>query len=258
MKDASAISDPVRPLRAELIALSRLASQLSLPSVCGHRPSGGAFLSRLRGRGMEFEESRPYTPGDDVRCLDWRVTARTGRVHTKLFRDERERPVLLWLDLCASMRFATRGALKAVQASRAAVLLAWAAVHGSDRIGALVFQEHRHHEFRPRRGHAAVLGLIHYLSSLPLWSAPVHALEQEHMEQARRHALSRLACVARPGSLIILCSDFRHLDEHAASRMQQLAAHSELCFLWFYDVLERELPAGGVYGSATGTVGTVW
>ncbi|MEQ8659878.1 MAG: DUF58 domain-containing protein, partial [Gammaproteobacteria bacterium] len=77
----------------------------------------GQYLSRLRGRGMEYDESRPYQPGDDIRQIDWRVTARTGRPHTKLFREERERPVFLCVDYRHGMFFATQGVFKSVQAA---------------------------------------------------------------------------------------------------------------------------------------------
>ena len=101
-----------------LIQLRLLATKLPLNSGKIHARQGGAYLSSFKGRGMEFDESRMYLPGDDIRSMDWKVTARTNQPHTKVFREERERPVLLWLDLNPSMFFATRGAFKSVVATK--------------------------------------------------------------------------------------------------------------------------------------------
>ena len=99
---------------------------------------------------MEFAEARPYQPGDNVRHIDWRVTARTMRTHTKLYREERERPVMLVLDQCRQMFFGSRKRLKSVQAARMAALMGWRALLRGDRVGAILFSEKLHYEFRPR------------------------------------------------------------------------------------------------------------
>ena len=108
----------IRPSLKELIALSQPAGTVSLLRPTAKALQSGQYLSRFRGRGMEFDEARLYMPGDDVRSLDWRVTARTGRPHTKIFREERERPVFLSVDYRASMFFATRGMYKSAMAAR--------------------------------------------------------------------------------------------------------------------------------------------
>ena len=92
--------------------------------------------------------------------MDWRVTARTGKPHTKVFREERNRPVFVWLDLRRPMLFATRGAFKAVRAAEIAALVAWSAVANGDRLGGLVFSETEHHELRPALGARAALRLL--------------------------------------------------------------------------------------------------
>ena len=106
--------------------LRRSADKLPLKAIKILNPLSGSHLSRFKGRGMEFDEACPYQAGDDIRNLDWRVTARSGRAHTKLFREERERSVLFWVDFRSNMQFATRGRFKTVLASEAAALLAWA------------------------------------------------------------------------------------------------------------------------------------
>ena len=115
---ATAEESPVRVTQAELIRLAAPARLLSLDAMRARARRGGQYLSHFKGRGMEFDEARPYQDGDDPRNIDWRVTARTGKPFTKLFREERERPVLLWLDLRAAMHFATRGSFKSVLAAR--------------------------------------------------------------------------------------------------------------------------------------------
>ncbi|MCW8982700.1 MAG: DUF58 domain-containing protein, partial [Gammaproteobacteria bacterium] len=120
----------------------------------------GSYQSHRRGRGMEFDEVRPYSAGDDVRSIDWRVTARSGKVHTKLYREERERAVLLAVDLQQSMHFATRGVFKSVLAAQLAALMAWHALKQGDRLGGMVFSDDEHLEVRPQSGRAAVLSFL--------------------------------------------------------------------------------------------------
>ena len=105
---------------SSLQSLLRLQSQvrtLNLAKRHAQAKHVGMHRSRFKGRGMDFAESRPYQAGDDIRTIDWRVTARTGKVHTKVFQEEREKPVLVWLDLRAPMFFATRGQFKSVVAA---------------------------------------------------------------------------------------------------------------------------------------------
>ncbi|MEX2524247.1 MAG: DUF58 domain-containing protein [Gammaproteobacteria bacterium] len=236
--------EAVRINVASLVRLNRYAASIPLRGRRVMARQGGNYLSPFRGRGMEFDESRLYLPGDDIRNIDWRVTARTGKVHTKLFREERERPVFLWLDLRASMHFATRRCFKAVQASRLAALIAWSAVHHGDRVGAVLFSEEVHHELKPRRGRAGALQLINQLAAHPAWQDGNTAVPDN---SAAGRALIRLRRVARPGSLIFLISDFRHLDESAETQLLHLARHNDVAMIHVYDILEEQLPPPGRY-----------
>jgi uncharacterized protein (DUF58 family) len=132
----------------------------------------GPNKSNFRGRGIDFEEVRSYQPGDDIRTIDWRVTARTGSAHTKLFREERERPVLVVVDQRASMFFGSSHCFKSVLAAQLAGLLAWSALDSGDRIGGLVFNDEEHRDIRPRRSRKTALALMshvaHYNAALPL------------------------------------------------------------------------------------------
>jgi uncharacterized protein (DUF58 family) len=230
-----------------LIAQRHAAASLPLKAARIRAPGAGEYRTSFKGRGMEFDEVRAYTPGDDARTLDWRVTARTGRPHTKLFREERERPVLLWVDMRSSMFFATKGAYKAVRAAQAAALIGWSAIHGKDKLGGLIFSGNSHVEFRPGRGKMALLHLLQHLVSL-------FARDNTRSEpEAFNHALARLLVVAQPGSLIVLISDFAGLDQQSHLQLAQLSRHNELLLLDIHDPIEKELPPAGHYRVSDGT-----
>ena len=163
-------ASPVSVTQAELIRLAGPARSIALDVLRVNSLQTGAYVSHFKGRGMEFDESRPYQPGDDPRNIDWRVTARSSEAYTKLFREERERPVLIVTDLRSNMHFATQGAFKSVVATRAASLLAWAAHLRGDRLGGLIFGDSTHRELRPRLGRQAALRYVHELVSHRGWS----------------------------------------------------------------------------------------
>lgn len=244
MQDEVAPNEAVRASVRDLVRLSRYSNAIPLRGGRIRARQGGNYQSPFKGRGMEFDESRLYEPGDDIRNIDWRVTARTGRVHTKLFREERERPVFLWLDLRAPMHFATRGRFKAVQASHLAALIAWNAIQHGDRVGAVLFSEADHHELRPQRSKQGALKLIHQLVRHPAWQGEHGAAPAD---DACARALIRLRRVARPGSLIFLLSDFRRFDESAEIQLLRLSRHNDVIMIHIYDILEKQLPAPGQY-----------
>ncbi|MDX1654777.1 MAG: DUF58 domain-containing protein, partial [Candidatus Competibacteraceae bacterium] len=157
--------------------------------------SAGLHASRFRGRGIDFQESRNYQPGDDIRNMDWRVTARTGRPHTKLYREERERPVILLIDTGPTLFFGTRVAFKSVIAARAAALIGWAAVAAGDRVGASFFGAGPHGELRPLGGRRGALGLIRILADRLQPGDRPEPLPGDGLGAA----LGRVRRVARPG-----------------------------------------------------------
>jgi len=236
--------DIVRVKQSTLIGLNRDALGLPLLSNTVKAQMAGGHLSAFRGRGMEYHESRPYQPGDDIRAIDWRVTARSGRTHTKVHREERERPVLLWLDLSRSMFFGTQTCFKSVLASKLAALLAWSSVQHGDRVGYLVFSEQQHSEFRPARGKHTVLNVIQQLVAHPAWARDD---DVEPAPQTGLKALMRLRQVTRPGSLVILFSDFRFVDADCRAQLVELARHNDVVMLHTYDPFERSLPDGGYF-----------
>lgn len=232
-----------------LIQLRHNASQLLLDSSKIHAKQGGAYLSSFKGRGMEFDESRIYQAGDDIRNMDWRVTARTGTAHTKVFCEERERPVLIWLDLNASMMFATRNKYKAVIAAEIAALVAWSAAKNNDRVGGLIFSSQEHTEIKPRRGKTAVLDFIGRCSNHDAWQEQPQGNQHERDMSAAgmSAAVSRLRKVTHPGSLIFMISDFRDIDPQAYSQIADIARSNDIIFINISDPIEAELPASGSY-----------
>jgi uncharacterized protein (DUF58 family) len=244
------VRSPVRVELADLLALRAAGESIRLAAPRIRAVAAGGHLSPYKGRGVEFDESRPYQPGDDLRTIDWRVTARTGKPHTKVFREERNRPVFVWLDVRRPMLFATRGAYKGVRAAEMAALIAWSAVANGDRLGGLVFTESEHHELRPALGLRAVLRLFREIAADAIWSAEALA---RAAETAADHALLRLTRVARPGSLIFMLTDFRGLGPDAEQHLRKLAGHCELFLVQFYDPVEADLPPPGRYRIQAGT-----
>lgn len=221
----------------ELLALRHVAPRLTA-GTRARASSAGAHLSHLHARGVDYAESRAYQPGDDIRAMDWRVTARSGRAHTKLFREERERSLFVLLDLNPSMRFGTRVRFKSVQALRAAALAAWMTVRSGDRIGALAFgrvQAMTHPRGGPR-------GALSVLGDLLRWDA---ALAGE--EETLASALQRCHRVAHGGARVLLISDGFSCDEAARGRLLRLRKHVEVLCLCVADALEMAPPPPGQY-----------
>lgn len=243
-----AMRSPVRVVVADLLALRAAGESIRLAAPRIRAVATGGHLSPYKGRGVEFDESRPYQDGDDLRTIDWRVTARTGKPYTKIFREERNRPVFVWLDLRRPMLFATRGAFKGVRAAEAAALIGWSAIANGDRLGGLVFTENEHRELRPALGFRSALRLFRELAAEPLWRPRAGDSAQTDAD----HALLRLTRVARPGSLIFLLSDFRALGPDADRHIRKLAQHCELFLVHFFDPVEAELPPPGRYRIQSG------
>lgn len=233
-------------LPANLVQLRTLARQLPL-----HKQKkvlndlAGSHASAIRGRGLDYAEVREYQAGDDIRAMDWRVTARTGDAHIKIFREEKERPVLLVCDLRANMRFGSRRALKQVLAADLTALFAWAALEHGDRIGALLFNDEMETDLRPKTGRRQVL---HLLSALTAVNASPAADTRQRMQQICRH----LRRIARPGSAIYFISDWAGFDAECEQHLHAVARHCDLVAVHLSDPLEAELPPPGLYSLSDG------
>jgi len=233
--------DGVHVQLEELIALRLRARRLARPDARVGGNQAATHMSRFRGRGVDYVESRAYQPGDDIRQMDWRVTARTGRPHTKVFQEEREQSILLIIDANPSMHFGTRARFKSVQAARVAALVAWAAVQGGDRIGALGFGPGLNAEIKPNGGPR---GSLRVLRALAQWDA-VAATGSETVPLSQ--ALQRMQRLARPGSRVLLVTDGFSADAAAQAPLSMLAAHCDVAALIVGDVLEHQAPPPGRY-----------
>jgi len=239
-------ASPVSVSQAGLIQLNGPARGIALDVLRVKSLQSGAYVSHFRGRGMEFDESRPYQPGDDPRNIDWRVTARSTQAYTKLFREERERPVLVVVDVRSNMHFATQGSFKSVIASRAAALISWAAQHRGDRLGGLIFGDSTHRELKPKLGRQAALRYVHELVNHPDWQRSAEGPANDE-EPPLTRAMAVLRRVARPGSLVVVISDFVGFSRAAQAYLTGVARHNEVLAVFVSDPLEHELPPPGRY-----------
>jgi uncharacterized protein (DUF58 family) len=244
-------TNPTQVALDELLALSSVAHGASLArSRKSPALRSGGHASRWRGRGVDFRESRIYLPGDEIRHMDWRVTARSGKPHTKVFQEEREQGLLLVVDENPGMRFGTRVRFKSVQAARASALLAWMAAAAGDRIGALGFGGGISGEVKPAGGRRGVLRVLRGLRD---WD---HAADPSRSEPLSS-GLARVRRLLRPGMRMILLTDGFSADAPAAQLMPQLAGRHEISVVLLRDALELAAPPPGRYAVHLGAARSV-
>lgn len=237
---------------SELLQLSSSAKQLSLAALRPKSTHSGQRVSRLLARGMEFAESRRYQSGDDIRNMDWRVTARTGKAHTKLFAVEKERQVLLALDLRSPMFFATKGVFKSVQASLIAGTFGWKAIHMGDRFGGMIFDNDTVYECRPALGKKGLFPFLHEMAER------THSPQQKKVktltesESSIDRAIAGIRKMATPGSLVFVVSDFRNLSSDSCDALLQISRHCDLHLCFIYDSFEAALPINAIYPVTSG------
>ncbi len=224
-------------LRFRPLAEPRLAS-----TVVSAR--GGTRLSKQRGRGIDFSEVRLYQPGDDVRSIDWRVTARKNVVHTKVFREERERLTLVVVDQTQSMFFGSRARLKSVAAAEFAALAAWRAIGHNDRIGGIVIGNGELAIHKPYRN---VKSLARFLGDLARLNQALRPGDPSPDRAQLDDALLRVRRLARSHYRIYFVSDFQPMGDHWRDTFRTLARHNEVVAIRVYDPLERELPPADQY-----------
>lgn len=240
----------------ELVRLQADARALRMPSVRPVRSrQTGLKQSRQRGRGMTFAEVRAYQPGDDIRSIDWRVTARRQSPHTKIYEEERERPVLLIADLGPTLFFASTGAYKQVRCAQFTALLAWLALRAGDQVGGLVFNQQALAVVRPARRKKSVLHLLDNLAR----HQHQPGLPPSPSDNSNRLdiALAEARRTAHTGSKIFVISDFLTTSDDTRSLLGALARHNSVTALRIQDPLEKQLPERGRYAVA-GPRGPLW
>ncbi|MFD2178317.1 DUF58 domain-containing protein [Veronia pacifica] len=227
-------ADGVNLTLEELLAYKNQAVHWSTPSKSLWSSMAGQHKSATIGRGMDFNEVRLYQPGDDIRAIDWRVTARTGKPHTKLFSEERERPVMLLLDNSGSMHFGSTLLLKSVQAAHFASLVAWIAAREKDRVGMVVYNGHKLRDCRPTARQEGPLRAMHTMIT-----SHYESLHQTAGKLIMSVAIKQLHYLCPKGSDIVVISDFYALTPSSQSLLSELRKHNQIFFVHVSDPLEQ-------------------
>jgi len=216
----------------------------------------GNVRSRFRGRGMEFEEVRRYQPGDDIRTIDWKVSARVGKTYTKLFCEERERPCHILLDQRSHLYFGSQKQFKSVLAAELATGLSWAALAGGDRVGGQVIGDFAERDNRGRRSKQAVLRFIHDVHEFNQALAQPELLHDDRQLpetiSSLANSLEECRRITRPGTAIFIISDFHDFDADSAKALSNLGKHADISLLHIVDELEEQLPFNGAIAISDG------
>jgi uncharacterized protein (DUF58 family) len=225
----------------DLAALKHAARDFSLlPRQPIHSLLSGRHGSRVRGRGLAFEELRQYFPGDDIRTMDWRVTARARKPFVRVYAEEKDRPALFLVDQRINMFFGTRRAMKSVAAAEAAALGAWRVLEQGDRVGGFVFNDERIDEMRPHRSSAAVM---RFLETLAAQNALLRADSPAQRNRAQLDAaLDAAVEVADHDHLVVIASDFDGHGPRTRDLLIRLSTHNDVLAVLVYDPFLVELP----------------
>ncbi len=229
---------------ADFVALEATARNFSFqPRQPVHSLLSGRYASRVRGRGLAFEELRQYLPGDDIRTMDWRVTARAGKPYVRVYTEEKDRPCLLVVDQRINMFFGSVRAMKSVTAAEVAALCAWRMLGESNRIGGLVFNDARIDEVRPHRSRAAVLRLAEAVAAQ---NGELRADATQASAPGQLDAvLDAAAKLAKRDHLIVVISDFNGHGPRTQELLLRLRQANEVLAMLVYDPFLLKLPKSG-------------
>ncbi|MFT6386793.1 MAG: hypothetical protein ACJAUP_000161 [Cellvibrionaceae bacterium] len=211
----------------------------SSKNLANNAENSGSHRSKALNRGMEFEQVRLYQAGDDVRNIDWRVTARTQATHTKCYSDEKEKPVITLVDQRRSLFFGSQYCFKSVYACELSALINWSTLKRGDRAGGIVVGTHGIHETRPARSPKAVNQWLQLLNT----TNNELSSQATHNEPSLYESLQQLHRIAKSGTECIIISDFYDLDTNCEKQLYSLARHNPVSFYWLIDPLEKMLPA---------------
>jgi uncharacterized protein (DUF58 family) len=242
------VSTPVSPgvyvSVGDLAALEAAARNFSfLPHQPVHSLLAGRHASRVRGRGLAFEELRQYLPGDDIRTMDWRVTARTGEPYVRVYTEEKDRYTFLVVDQRVEMFFGTRRAMKSVTAAEAAALSAWRVLKQGDRVGAIVFNDDSIDQVHPERSRAAVMRV---LETIVARNRELTADSPARPVPKQLNAALELASrQAQHDALVIVISDFNGADDTTRDLLLRITARNDVIAGLIYDPFLLELPETG-------------
>jgi uncharacterized protein (DUF58 family) len=244
MSDGTPLDAGVYVDLEQLIALEQKGRKVSLlPRQPVHSLLSGRYASRMRGRGLNFEEIRDYRSGDDVRSIDWKVTARLQSPHVRVFNEERDRQGVLVVDQRLSMFFGTRRAMKSVTAAEIAAVVAWRILSVGDRVGGIVFNDRSIEEVRPQRSRRIVLQYLTKLAEQNQALGVGRGITRDATMLNR--ALDRIRRVAPHDATVVIFSDFDGADETTRHAIAALAAHNTVIAVLIHDPSQSELPAAG-------------
>lgn len=211
--------------------------------------NNGHHITKIRGRGMEFSEVRNYQAGDEIRNMQWRVTARTGKPHVKLYEEERERPIIILADFSSTMFFGTRVCFKAVTAARLAALLSWWGIKNGDKVGGFLFTDDYHKEFLPKSQSFSILPMLASIADLTKQSKEAN---YKHTKKNLNHALCMVKKVAKPGSMLILISDFYQMNTETEHHLASIRKNHDILSYHICDQLELSPPVPATYAITNG------
>ncbi len=251
----SALTDEHQLTQLRLLAKRlRLASLPQLNSLLA-----GSHMSRQKGRGLDLDQLRIYQPGDDIRSIDWRVTARTQKPHTRVYKEERERPVVILCDQRSPMFFGSQRSFKSVVAAQCSALIAWAALDHGDRVGAVVLGDHVEKDFRPKQRTSHVLNILktinefNHLLEIDLLEKEVQQDKQQPAKTSLTQSLNHLKQSLKPGTTLYIISDFYDLSDADKAILFSLKRHNHIVALQVFDPLERTAPPSGLYAVTDGS-----
>jgi uncharacterized protein (DUF58 family) len=243
MAATAADSDPrIRVGLAHLRNLAGAAKSLRfLPRQSAQSVLNGRHASRLRGRGLNFEELRSYLPGDDVRSIDWKVTARTGEPYVRVYTEERDRPAMIVVDQRMSMFFGSQLNMKSVTAAEAAALAAFAILEQGDRVGGIVFGDESLEDFRPLHSRRT---LDAFIASLATANRALVADSPVVTPMSLNRPLEAAARIAHRDHLLLVISDFDEIDERTQTLLGGLSRHNDIVLFLVTDPVAHHFPEG--------------
>ncbi len=226
---------------SDLAKLEHLVSGFSLiPRQPVHSVLSGKHASKLRGRGLDFSEVRKYVHGDDIRNIDWKVTARTRVTHTKVFNEEKERPAFLIVDQSTSMFFASQGSVKSVLAAQLAAIAGFSVLKNGDRIGGIVFNDETSESVRPQRSRKTLMHLLEQVATKnrELVDRKAISSKGEMINKVLFQALQMLT----HDYVVLVISDFLELDEDGFRYFSSISRHNDVIAAIVTDPMEHKLP----------------
>lgn len=225
----------------ELAKLEYMVSDFSLlPRQPVHSVLSGKYASKLRGRGLDFAEVRKYVHGDDVRNIDWKVTARTKVTHTKVFTEEKERPAFVIVDQSSSMFFASKGTVKSVLAAQIAAISGFRVLKAGDRIGGIVFDDDNYESIRPKRNRKT---LMHFLEQIVMKNQNLPKGKKLKSKQGIiNEVLFNAQNIVTHDYVVVVISDFQHLDNQGRQYLTSIARHNDVIAVMISDKMELEVP----------------